>query len=49
MCAKAKALMEGNAKSLSINSSVARQKVCECFKADIFQAIKLVYGHAQMA
>jgi hypothetical protein len=29
-------------KSISINSNMAQEKVCECFNADFFQAIRLI-------
>jgi hypothetical protein len=28
---------------------LAQEKVCECFNADFFQAIKLIYGYALRA
>jgi hypothetical protein len=33
-------------KSISINSNLAQEKVCECFNAAFFQALRLVYGYA---
>jgi hypothetical protein len=33
-------------KSISIKSNLAREKVCECFNVDFFQAMRLIYGYA---
>jgi site-specific DNA-methyltransferase (adenine-specific) len=33
-------------KSISIKSNLAQEKFCECFNADFFQAMKLIYGYA---